>query len=82
MKIMGLLASALGLGLATPTPVMATNNGCFGNMKMPSKKERFGLPRGYPGAKMARAAETGRIGIKHLGLRADHVPVRQTKKGK
>lgn len=43
-------------------------------MQMPKKggrdKEGAGLPYGYSGAKMARMAAYGLVGVKHKGMRA------------
>lgn len=34
-------------------------------------KAAAGLAVGYPGAKLVRAAQMGRLGVSHLGLRLD-----------
>ena len=49
-----------------------------GGWRMPKKggRDKSNLPQGYPGAKMARKAVMGRLGVTHLGMRADHTPSR------
>ena len=83
MKIMGLIAAALAMGgnnLALSSLGGMSARGF--RTPTPSRKggrDKSKLPRCYPGAKLARKAVMGRVGVRHLGLRADHKPARHSK---
>ena len=74
MKLISLIAAAMD-GLINPFALGQRN--VFRGATPPARKKglinKDGLPRGYPGAKLARRAIQKGIAVKHHGLRVDGV---------
>jgi hypothetical protein len=70
MKIISLLAAALGNAVKNTISHFDSRNVFHGPTPAAPKKGRInkdGLPRGYPGAKLARRAAQGAVAVKHMG---------------
>lgn len=78
MRIMSMLAAALGLSFAN-----FDRKQVFRAATPPARRkgliDKSGLPSGYPGAKLARRAMQKGIAVKHHGLRQNGVTYKTTK---
>lgn len=73
MKILSFLAAALGLGMVPNFNAGSIFRGSTPPARRKGLIDKSDLPRGYPGAKLARRAMQKGIAVKHHGLRQDGV---------
>lgn len=76
MRLFSLLATAMA-GSFSLSKLLEPNAQAYRGPTPPARKkgriDKSGLPRGYPGAKLARRAMQKGIGVRHHGLRVDGV---------